>query len=69
MTGSWLVVCVVVDAKQLSKEMGVIPRTFRRLWKKLKVPPTFRAQAPNLWSRADADLLLKRYGKHPEKPR
>jgi hypothetical protein len=37
------------------------PRTAKRWWKKLRVPPTVRGHGAHRWSEADAKKLLLRW--------
>ncbi len=52
-----------LDAKDLAAEMDLHPRTLRKWWRRLKVPPTIPAHADNKWSRADAEELKRRWKK------
>ena len=51
----------------LASEMQLTPRTFKRWWKKLNVPPTVPGHASHRWSDQDAALLLKRWEQYWKK--
>lgn len=50
-----------VSMKDLAQIMELHPRSVRRWWRKLKVPPTVEAHHCNRWSPADAKKLLDRW--------
>ena len=47
--------------KDLAAEMALHPRTVKRWWKKLGVPPTVAAHGCHRWSEAAAALLVQRW--------
>jgi hypothetical protein len=58
-----------VTQKDLAVAMQLHPRTVRRWYKRLKVPPTVPGQACNRWTEADADKLLAKWKKWHDKKR
>ena len=45
--------------KDLANEMQLHPRTVKRWWKKLGVPPTVQGHGSHRWDETDAGRLLK----------
>lgn len=50
-----------VALKDLARIMGLHPRSVKRWWKRLKVPPTVERNCCHRWSAEDANKFLERW--------
>lgn len=57
----------MLTLKDLAQKTQLHPRTVKRWWKKLRVPPTVPGVASHRWSEHDANLFLKRWAAYWQK--
>lgn len=48
-----------LGVKDLARTMGLHPRSIKRWWLRLKIPPTVPGYACHRWSQPDAERLLR----------
>ena len=53
----------LIDGKDAARILGLHPRTFRRLWKRLGMQPTIPAHADHKWSEPDLFKVVSKWQK------
>lgn len=54
----------LVTLKDLASEMQLHPRSVKRIYKELHVPPTIPGHAAHRWTVEDAERLLRAWAAH-----
>lgn len=54
----------LLTTKDIAREMNFHPRTVKRWWKRLNVPPLIRGNSCHRWTRRQVNTLLRRWRKY-----